>query len=140
MAGELSSQPASGQSGTREEAAVKNLIAFVLIFVLAGQSLWAGAPDEQHVKKIRAKVSQCMDDGRHVSVETLDHRKFAGTIIQAGTDDFVLTNAAGTTTLNYNDVRKIKSPMDPRKRSAIVTLAVLGGLFGTVIAAAANDR
>ena len=119
---------------------MKNLIAFVLIFALAGQSLWAGAPDEKHVQKIRAKVSQCMDDGRHVSVETLDNRKFAGTIIQAGTDDFVLTNAAGTTTLSYNDVRKIKSPMDPRKRSAIVTLAVLGGLFGTVIAAAANDR
>ena len=119
---------------------MKNLIAFVLIFTLTGQSLWAGAPDEKHVEKIRARVSQCMDDGRHVSVETMDHRKFAGTIIQAGTDDFVLTNAAGTTTLSYNEVRKIKSPMNPRKLSAIVTLAVLGGLFGTVIAAAAHDQ
>jgi hypothetical protein len=119
---------------------VKNLTAFVLIFVLAGQSLWARTPDEKHVEKIRTKVSQCMDDGRHVSVETLDHRKFAGTIIQAGTDDFVLTNAAGTTTLSYSDVKKIKSPMDPRQRSAIVSLAVLGGLFGTLIAALAHDR
>ena len=140
MAGELSSQPASGQSSPREEAAVKNLIAFVLIFALAGQSLWAGTPDEKRVEKIRNKVSQCMDDGRHVSVETQDHRKFAGTIIQAGADDFVLTNAAGATTLSYSDVKKIKYPMDPHKRSAIVALAVLGGLFGTVIAAAANDR
>lgn len=119
---------------------MKNLIAFVLIFALAAQSLWAGTPDEKHVEKIRNKVSQCMDDGRHVSVETLDHRKFAGTIIQAGADDFVLTNAASTTTLSYNDVKKIKYPMDPHKRSAIVSLAVLGGLFGTLIAAAANDR
>jgi hypothetical protein len=119
---------------------VKNLIASVLIFVLAGQSLWAGAPDKKHVEKIRNKVSQCMDDGRHVSVETLDQRKFAGTIIQAGTDDFVLTNAAGTTTLSYSNVKKIKSPMDPHKRGAIVSLAVFGGLFGTLIAALANDR
>jgi hypothetical protein len=140
MAGELSSQPASRQSGTREEAAVKSLIAFVLIFALATQSLCAGTADEKHVEKIRNKVNQCMDDGRHVSVETLDHRKFAGTIIQAGTDDFMLTNAAGTTTLTYADVKKIKSPMDPHKRGAIVSLAVFGGLFGTLIAALANDR
>src|ERR1043165_1082501 len=109
MAGELSSQAAPMQSGPWEEAAVKNLIVFVLIFALAGQSVWAGTADEKHVEKIRNKVSQCMDDGRHVSIETLDHRKFAGTIIQAGADDFVLTNAAGTTTLSYNDVKKIKS-------------------------------
>lgn len=140
MAGELSNHGASGQSGTREEAAVKNLIAFVLIFALAGQSLWAGTPDEKHVAKIRNKVSQCMDDGRHVSVETQDHRKFAGTIIQAGADDFVLTNAAGTTTLSYSDVKKIKSPMDPHQRSVIAAIGVLGGLFGTLIVAAAHDR
>ena len=119
---------------------MKNLITVVMIFVLAGQSLWAGTQDEKRVEKVRNKVSECMDDGRHVSVETLDHRKFAGTIIQAGPDDFVLTNAAGATKLSYIDVKKIKSPMDPRKRTAIVSLAVLGGLFGTVIAAAANDR
>jgi hypothetical protein len=119
---------------------MKNLIAFVLIFGLAGQSLWAGTPHEKHVEKVRNKVSQCMDDGRHVSVETLDHRKFAGTITQAGLGDFVLANAAGTTTLSYSDVRNIKAPMDPHKRSVIVSIAVLGGLFGTLIAAAANDR
>jgi hypothetical protein len=140
MAGELPRQPASGQSGTREEAAVKNLIAFVLIFVLAGQSLWAGPPDEKHLKEIRTKVSQCMDDGRHVSIEMLDHRKLAGTIIQSGIDEFVLTNAAGTTTLSYRDVKKIKSPMDPHKRGVIASIAVLGGLFGTLIVALAHDR
>ena len=119
---------------------MKTLIAFVLMFALAGQSLWAGTPDEKHLERVRNKVSQFMDDGRHVSVETFDHRKFAGTIVQAGTDDFVLTNAAGATMLSYSDVKKIKSPMDPRTRGAIVSLAVLGGLFGTVIAAVANDR
>jgi len=119
---------------------MKNLIAFVLMFALAGQALWAGTPNEKHLEKVRNKVSQSMDDGRHVSVETLDHRKFAGTIIQAGTDDFVLSNTAGATRLSYSDVKKIKSPMDPRTRSAIVSLGVLGGLFGTAIAAAASDR
>jgi hypothetical protein len=140
MAGELSSQAASRQSGTREGAAVKNLIAFVLIFALAGQSLWAGTADEKHVEKIRNKVSQCMDDGRHVSVETVDHRKFAGTISQAGPDDFVLASSAGTTTIIYSDVKKIKSPMDPHKRGVIASIAVLGGLFGTLIVALTHDR
>ena len=119
---------------------MKNLIAFVLIFALAGQSLWAGTADEKHVEKIRNKVSRCMDDGNHVSVETLDHRKFAGTITQASLDDFVLASSAGTTTISYSDVKKIKSPMDPHKRSVIASIAVLGGLLGTLIVAAAHDR
>jgi len=59
-----------------------------------------------------------------------------GTIIRAAQDDFVLINADSTVTL----VKKIKSPMDPRRRSAIVGLVVLGGLMGTLPAAAANDR
>jgi len=119
---------------------MKKLIAFMLMFALAGETLCARTPNEKHLEKVRNKVNQSMDDGRHVSVETLDHRKFAGTIIQAGTDDFVLSNAAGATRLSYSEVKKVKSPMDSRTRSAIVSLAVLGGLFGTVIAAAANDR
>jgi hypothetical protein len=119
---------------------MKNLTALVLVLAMAGQSLWALNPDEKRLDKIRNKVSQCMDDGRHVSVETLDHRKFAGTITQAGLDDFVLASSAGTTTINYSDVRKLKSPMDPHKRSVIASIAVLGGLFGTLIVAAAHDR
>ena len=41
---------------------MKSLIAFVLIFALAGQSLWAGTPDQKHLEKVRNKVSQSMDD------------------------------------------------------------------------------
>jgi hypothetical protein len=119
---------------------MKNLIAVVLALAVTTQSLWAAAPDQKHIEKIRNKVSQCMDDNRHVSIETHDHRKFAGTITQAGPDDFVLVNAAGTTTLSYSEVKKIKAPMDAHKRGVIVTLLVLGGLFGTLLAAAANDR
>lgn len=115
------------------------LLASLLIFTVAGQSLWAAAPDQKHIEKIRNKVSQCID-GRHVFVETYDNHKVAGTIIRAAQDDFVLINADSTVTLNYSDVKKIKSPMDPRRRSAIVALAVLGGLFGTLLVAAANDR
>jgi hypothetical protein len=119
---------------------MKTIIAIVLVLALAGQSAWAAAPDQKHIDKIHRQVSKCMDDGRHVSIETFDNRKFAGTISQAGPDDFVLINAAGTATLNYGDVKKIKSPMDPHKRSAIVSLAVLGGLFGFLFAVAANDK
>jgi hypothetical protein len=43
-------------------------------------------------------------------------------------------------TFNYSEVKKIKAPMDQHTRGVIVTLAVLGGLFGIGIAAAANDR
>jgi hypothetical protein len=129
-----------GAKWQAEEATVKSLITFVLIFALAGQSLWASAPDQKKVEKIRNKVGRYLDDGRHVSVETTDQRKFAGTITQAGLDDFVLTNASGAVTLHYSDVKKIKAPMDARERSVIVSLAVLGGLFGTLIVAAANDR
>ncbi|HZI58956.1 MAG TPA: hypothetical protein VFF39_19385 [Verrucomicrobiae bacterium] len=116
------------------------LIASLLIFALAGQSLWGETPDHKHIEKIRHKVSQCIDDGRHVSVETYDNHKVAGTIIRAAQDDFVLINADNTVTLRYGSVKKIKSPMDPRRRSAIVALVVLGGLMGTALAAAANDR
>jgi hypothetical protein len=119
---------------------MKNLTAFVLVLAMAGQSLWAVGPDEKRLQKIRNKVSQCMDDGNHVSVETLDHRKFGGTITQASLDDFVLASSAGTTTISYRDVKKIKAPMDPHKRSVIASIAVLGGLFGTLMIAAAHDR
>jgi len=124
----------------REETALKTAIAFALTFVLASQSLWAGAPDQKHVEKIREKVSQHLDDGRHVSVETYDNRKVGGTISQAAPDDFVLMNAGGPMTLRYSEVKKIKAPMDPQKRGIFVSLAVLGGLFGTIIAAATHDR
>jgi hypothetical protein len=55
-----------------------------------------------------------------------------GTIIRAAQDDFVLINADSTVTLSYSSVKKIKSPMDPRRRSAIVGLVVLGGLMGNL--------
>jgi hypothetical protein len=119
---------------------MKHLLAVFLIFTLGTQSLWAAGQDAKHAAKIREKVSQYLDDGRHVSVETTDSRKFAGTIVNAGPDDFVLTNAAGQVTLNYSEVKKIKAPMDTHTRGVIVTLAVLGGLFGAVAAGLANDR
>jgi len=122
------------QGGVREEATVKTAIALVLILVLAGQSLWAGTPDEKHVEKIRKKVSQYLEDGRHVSVETYDNHKLGGFISQASLEDFVLINTGQPVTLRYSEVKKVKAPMDPQKRSIIVSLVVLGSLFGTLIA------
>lgn len=119
---------------------MKHLIAVALLFALAGQPLWAATPDQKHLEKVRDKVSQCLESGRHVSIETYDGRKFAGTISQAGADDFVLASVAGSTMFLYSDVKKIKSPMDPHKRGVIVSIAVLGGLLGTTLVAAAHDR
>src|SRR5262249_8056791 len=119
---------------------MKHLLAVFLIFSLGMQSLWAAGPDAKRAAKVREKVSQYLDDGRHVSVETADSRKFAGTIVKAGPDDFVLSNASGQMTFNYSEVKKIKAPMDPHKRSVIVSAVVLGGLFGLLAAAAANDK
>lgn len=124
----------------REEATVKTAIALMLIFALAGQSLWASAPDEKHAEKIRRNVSQYLEDGRHVSVETYDNHKLGEFISQASLEDFVLINAGQPVTLRYSEVKKVKAPMDPQKRSIIVFLAVLDGLFGTLIAAASRDR
>lgn len=118
---------------------MKTAIALALIFALVGQSLWAGAPDEKHVEKIRNKVSQYLEDGRHVSVETYDNRKMGGFISQSSLEDFVLINAGQPVTLRYSEVKKVKAPMDPHKRSAIVGLIVLGGLFGTLAAALSHD-
>jgi hypothetical protein len=119
---------------------VKTAIAFALIFALASQALWAGVPDQKHVEKIRKKVSQYLEDGRHVSVETYDDHKLAGIISQAAPDDFVLINAGRPVTLRYSEVKKVKAPMDPQKRSIIVSIAVLGALFGTILAAAVHDQ
>lgn len=89
---------------------MKHLLAVLLIFTVGTQSLWAAAPDEKHIAKIRQKVSQYLDDGRYVSVETMDNRKVAGTIIKAGPDDFVLTNASGPVTFSYSDVKRSRPP------------------------------
>jgi hypothetical protein len=119
---------------------MKNLIAVILVFTLAGQSLWACAPDQKHVGKIRSQAAKYLDSGKHVSVETYDNHQFGGTITQTNQDGFVLTNAAGSTTLSYSDVKKIKSPMNPHKRSALVGMAVLAGLFGLVFGALLSDK
>jgi hypothetical protein len=92
------------------------------------------------VEKIKSQAAKYLDSGNHVSVETYDNHQFGGTITQTTPDGFVLTNAAGSTTLSYSDVKKIKSPMNPHKRSALVGAAVLAGLFGLVFGALLSDK
>jgi hypothetical protein len=119
---------------------MKNLIAVVLVIALAGRSLWATSPDQKHAEKIKSQAAKYLDSGDHVSVETYDNRQLGGTITETNLEGFVLTNAAGSSTLSYNDVKKIKSPMNPRKRSAIVGAAFLAGLFGLVFGVLASDK
>jgi len=119
---------------------MKTLIAIFLVFALASQALWAKAPDQKHVEKIKGQATKYLNSGSHVSVETYDKHQLGGTITETTSEAFVLTNAAGSATLSYADVKKIKSPMDPRKRSALVGAAVLAGLFGLVFGALLSDK
>jgi|SRR5579859_2011628 len=118
---------------------MKNLIAFVLVIALAGQSLWA-QPDPKHIEKVRSKVIACRDKGTAVSVETYDGRKLAGNITRADLDNFELSAAGGTITLAYSDIKKVKAPMDKRTRGFIVAGIVLAALLGGTAAALANDK
>jgi len=58
---------------------MKNLIAAILVFALAGQSLWAKAPEQKHVEKIKSQATKYLDSGNHVSIETNDNRQLGGT-------------------------------------------------------------
>ena|ERR1041385_928762 len=119
---------------------MKNKIAVLLLFAVAGQSLWAGVPDQKHVEKIKSQAARYLDSGNHVSVETYDNHQFGGTITQTTPEGLVLTSAAGSTTLSYSDIKKIKSPMNPHKRSAIIGAAIMAGLFGLLFGALASDK
>jgi len=113
---------------------MKSLIALVLILGLACPSAFAGgSPDQKHIEKIKKKVDKCLEKDLKVSVETFDSRKLHGSISEAGPETFVLTNESRSTTLGYADVKKIKSPLDPRTKTAIILSVVVGGLLGLTV-------
>ncbi len=113
----------------------------MLILVIACPHAFAGAgPDQKHIDKIKKKVSSYIERDLRVSVETFDDRKLHGSISEAGPETFVLTNESRSTTLGYAEVKKIKAPLDPRTKKAIITAIVLGGLFGGLFGLLSQDR
>ena len=119
---------------------MKTLIACLLVLAISSQALaWSG-PDQKHIEKIQKKVSQYLESGREVSVETYDQHKMWGSIAEAGPDSFVLMVANTPTTMKYADIKKIKAPMDRGTRGRIITAIVAGGLLGLTFIALAQDR
>lgn len=119
---------------------MKPLIACLLVFAISTHALAGSGPDQKHIEKIQKKVSQYLDSGREVSVETYDQHKMWGSIAEAGPESFVLMVANTPTTMKYADIKKIKAPMDRGTRARIVTAIVVGGLLGLTFAAVAQDR
>jgi hypothetical protein len=119
---------------------VKTLIACLLVLAMSTHGLaWSG-PDQKHIEKIQKKVSQYVERGSMVSVETYDQHQMWGSIAEAGPDSFVLVVANTPTTMKYADIKKIKAPMDRGTKTRIVTAIVVGGLLGLTLVAAAQDR
>jgi hypothetical protein len=119
---------------------MKQLIALLLIFGIACPSVYAmPSPDQKHIDKIKKKVSSCLEKGSRVSVETFDNRKLQGSISEADVDTFVLTNESRSATLAYDEIKKIKSPLDRHTKGAIIAAIVLGGLFGLTAIGLSQD-
>jgi len=115
---------------------MRKLLACLLIFTLTGPRLWARTdPDQTQIAKVRAKVAQCLERHRRVTIATYNGRLLQGSVSEASADAFVLTNNGRSTTLNYADVRKIKWPSAVSKqvKVAIETAAIVGALFGFVV-------
>jgi len=120
-------------------AAMKQFLAYVLIFTLTCPSLWAQQqPSQKHIESIKKKVAKCIDKQRAVSIETYDGRHLQGAIGEANPDGFVLSFEQQKTTLAYGDVKKIKwhSELSKQGKGVLATAIVLGGLLALVIAVA----
>jgi hypothetical protein len=108
---------------------------FLIIFSCFGLTQIAlASPDQQHIDKIKKQISSSIDHHLRISVETYDGRKLQGLVNEARAENFILGNEGTTTTLNYDQVKKIKSPFPRGKRFAILAL-VDAGLAAGLIAA-----
>ena len=68
-------------------------------------------------------------------METYDDRLFQGSVSEAAADSFVLTCNGRSTTLQYEEVRKIKWPPEASKQAevAVAVTAVFGSLFVALV-------
>lgn len=115
---------------------MRKLIATLLVCVFVTPPPCAGqAPDHKHVETVKKKVASCLENSRHLFIETYDDRKLQGLIGEAGPESFVLSFGGKSTTLNYADVKKIKWPsaMSKAAKTAILATTVVGGLLLGVV-------
>ena len=120
---------------------MKKPIALILFFGIACSSCMAGGqPDQKHTEKIKQQVIRYLNTGDRVSLETYDQRKLQGAISESRTDSFVLTIEGRSATLNYAEVKKIKSFMSRSKKQMIATIIVTGALFGMTAILLSQDK
>ena len=120
---------------------MKKPIALILFFGIACSSCMAGGqPDQKHTEKIKQQVIRYLNTGDRVSLETYDQRKLQGAISESRTDSFVLTIEGRSATLNYSEVKKIKSFMSRSKKQMIATIIVTGALFGMTAILLSQDK
>jgi hypothetical protein len=115
---------------------LRKLFVCLLIFALTCSQLLGGAgPDHKQIAKVKKKVASCLENHRRVTIETYDDRLLQGFVSEAKADAFILGYNGKSTTLNYADVKKIKSPSEVSKQVKVVlgTAAVLGVIFGLVV-------
>jgi hypothetical protein len=115
---------------------MKNAMIGLLVVMLAISPAWADSgPDQKHIESIRKKVAHCVDAQRRVVLETYDGRRLQGYISEAQADDFTLAYGGQTTTLTYQDVKKIKwqSAVSKQVKVIVGTAAIVGALYGLVV-------
>jgi hypothetical protein len=111
---------------------MKKYLAALLAFALMGSQVAAAqGPEQKHIEAVKKKVAACLENSRHVSIETYDDRKLQGSISEAGPDTFVLNYHSTSTVLNYSDVRKIKWPSPANK--TLQTVIIVGGVCGALL-------
>jgi len=107
-------------------------IATLLVFALLAAGVGASqTPDQKHIDAIKKKVATCLENSRHVTIQTYDGRALQGSISEAGPDTFVLIFQGNSVTLNYADVKSIKwpSPMSSAVKTSLLGTAVVAGLL-----------
>jgi hypothetical protein len=88
----------------------------------------AGCLDQEHADAVRKRIDNSVEHPRRIAVETCDGRRLQGSVSEAGTDTFVLTNDGRSTTVTFADVRRvIVRRRTPRTVTALIVAAVVAG-------------
>jgi hypothetical protein len=115
---------------------MQRIVTSLLVVVFFATTLRASQnPDQKHIDSIKKKVASCLENSRHVTIETYDDRKLQGLIGEAESDSFVLVFQSKSTTLNYADVKKIKWPstMSREVKAIIIATAGTAAIFLAVV-------
>ena len=115
---------------------MKRSLICLLVFALTCSRVSASpGPDQRHLEAVKKRVVRCVDRQRRVVVETVDGKRFAGAISEAGSDSFVLVYGGRATNLRYRDVKKIRwqSPVWKNAQAVAIAAGVTAAIFGLVV-------